>query len=179
MFRHAALLSLLIIISGLSLVLREGRDHTRSLSSHAALKRPLSLLFAATLAAGALLFYLFAFEWLIPTLGLNTFFGTVMIAAAVCALVAAVVPDSGGTKSIIHGIGAWTMAVLMLVLVIILLASPVVGVTAKFVLAVLASYMVLDWFLFVFVKRSHKLFLIFQSTYVLCFYIAMLAVAYL
>jgi hypothetical protein len=114
-----------------------------------------------------------------PALGLNTFFGAVMIAAAICALVAAVVPDSGGTKSLVHGVAAWTMAVLMLVLVLTLLFTPAIGVVAKFVLAVLASYMVFDWFLFLFVKRSHKLFLIFQSTYVLCFYIAMLAVAYL
>jgi hypothetical protein len=179
-FRHFSLLALLVAVVGLSYIVNHwGKRAVLSLSSHAAMQWPSYKVFAATLIASGLLCATFVYGWLAPTFQLSMGFEVIFGAALVCALVAAIVPDSGGTQSQIHGAGAWTMAVLMLVLVAALLLTPGIGVFAKFTLAVLASYMLLDWILFVFVKWSRRFFLIFQSTYVLCFYLALLVVGYL
>lgn len=179
-FRHFSLLALLVAVGGLGYILhRWGKRAVLSLSSHAAQQRPSYKVFAATLIASGLLCAAFVYGWLVPTFQLAMGFEIIFGAALICAAIAAVVPDSGGAQSKVHGAGAWTMAVLMLVLVVALLLTPGIGVFAKFALAVLASYMLLDWILFLFVKWTHRFFLIFQSTYVLCFYLSLLVVGYL
>lgn len=179
-FRHFILLAFLVAVGGLGYILHKwGRRAVLSLSSHAAQQRPSYKLFAATLIASGLLCATFVYGWLVPTFQLALGFEVIFGAALICALIAAVVPDAGGAQSQVHGIGAWTMAVLMLVLVAALLLTPGIGVFAKFTLAVLASYMLLDWILFLFVRWSRRFFLIFQSSYVLCFYLALLVVGYL
>jgi len=177
---HLALLSLLIAAAGLSVILRRwGKDHGRSLSSHSGRQPASYWLFAGSLIASGALFSVFTFQWLMPTYNLGTWFGTIVIVAVICELVAALVPDNGGWRSILHGTGAWTMAVFMLFIVVALLFIPHINVIAKFIMSLLLSYLVLDWFLFLFVKWSRKRFLIFQSTYILCFYLAILAVTYI
>ena len=179
-FRHFSLLALLVAVAGLGdIINRWGKRAVLSLSSHAAMQRPSYKIFAATLIASSLLCATFVYGWLVPTFQLAMGFEIIFGAALVCAFIAAIVPDGGGKQSQIHGAGAWTMAVLMLVLVAALLFTPGIGVMAKFLLAVLASYMLLDWILFLFVKWTHRFFLVFQSTYVLCFYLALLVVGYL
>jgi hypothetical protein len=124
------------------------------------------------------LFTLFTFGWLIPTYKLGVGYGFVLAASLACALVAALVPDGGGRESQIHGVAAWTMAVGMLALVVGLLLAPGLGVFAKFFLAIITSYLVIDWILFLFVRWSRRYFLVFQASYVLCFYLAALVAAY-
>ena len=179
-FRHFSLLALLVAVAGLSYIIKRwGSRAVLSLSSHAAMQRPSYKVFAGTLIASGLLCATFVYGWLVPTFQLAMGFEVIFGAALICALIAAVVPDAGGAQSRVHGLGAWTMAVLMLVLVTALLLTPDIGVAAKFMVAVLASYMLLDWILFLFVKWTRRFFLIFQSTYVLCFYLALLVVGYL
>ncbi len=179
-YHHFALLSLLIAAIGLSVILQKwGRHRALSLSSHAALQRPSYWTFAASLIISGVLFSLFTFQWLMPAYNLDTWFGVLAAVTVSCELLAALIPDSAGWGSVLHGIAAWTMAVLMMFIVVALLFIPGVNVIAKFLVSLLLSYLVLDWFLFLFVKWSRRLFLVFQSTYVLCFYLAILAVAYI
>lgn len=177
---HFALLSLLIAAAGLSYIIKKwGKDHARSLSTHAGMQKPSYLLFASSLIVSGVLFFLFITEWLMPTYNLGAWFGVLTAATVACELIAALVPDNGGYRSTVHGMGAWMMAVLAMFMVVALLFVPGVSVIAKFILGVLLSYLVLEWFLFLFIKWSHKWFLVFQSTYILCFYLAILAVAYI
>jgi hypothetical protein len=179
-FHHLGLLSLVSVFAGLGYILKRwGKVSIMSLSSHAARQRHSYLVFASAITVSCVLFALFMFGWLIPTLGMPAWYSTLTAVALVCALIAAYVPDNGGRNSTIHGIGAWTMAVSSLVLVAGLLFSSEVGVAAKFIASILLSYMVLDWILFLFVKWSHKFFLVFQSSYMVCFYVGMLVAAYL
>ncbi len=178
-FHHLGLLSLATIIVGLGYILRRwGRQSILSLSRHAARQRPSRVIFAICLSLSIALFALFAFGWLIPMYHLGALYGVVLAASLACAVIAALVPDSGGRESQIHGIAAWTMAVGMLVLVVGLLLAPGTGVIARFFLVIITSYLVVDWMLFLFVRWSRRYFLVFQASYVLCFYVATLVAAY-
>lgn len=180
LYHHFALLSLLIAAAGLSVILKKwGHHRALSLSTHAVLQRPSYWLFAASLIAGGVLFYVFTVAWLMPSYNLGAWFGVLTALAVGCELATALIPDNGGHRSTIHGIVAWTMAVLMMFIAIALIFVPGVSIVAKFFESILLSYLVLDWFLFLFIKSSRKLFLIFQSTYVLCFYLSILAVTYI
>ena len=179
-FHHIGLVSCGIILLSLGLMLRTwGSDQMISLSGHAARQRYSYSLFATALTTGGGLFYVFALRWLVPTLHLSAAFSVVLALATGCELLAAFVPDSGGMRSLIHRWGAWTMAVLMLVLVGLLFAAPRVVGGAKLAAGVLGTCMLLDFYLFLFVKRSRRYFLIFQSSYIVSFYVAILSVTYL
>lgn len=159
-FHNLGLLSLIIILLSLGLMLKVGGTDVRnSLSGHAAIQRRSYAVFVAALAGGGILFYLFAVRWLEPTLHLALPFNVILVLTVVCELTAAFIPDSGGKKSLVHRTFAWSMA--------------------KGAITILLAYMVLDWCLFLFVKSSHRFFLVFQSTYVLSFYLATLATTYI
>lgn len=180
LLRHFSLLALVAILVGLGYILhRWGWRTVLSLSTHAAMQRPSYIIFATSLTVSGMLCAGFVYGWLAPTFELAMGFEVIFGLALLCALISAVVPDSGGVNGKIHGVAAWSMAVLMLVLVVALLLTPGIGVIAKFLLAVLGSYMLLDWILFLFVRSTRRFFLIFQSSYVLCFYLALLVAGYL
>lgn len=179
-FHHLGLVSMAIILLSLGFMLRKGgADIKQSLSGHAAIQRWSYALFAGGLLLGGALFYAFATKWLAPTLQLNGWFSAVLAFALICELVTAVVPDSGGRKSFIHRTFAWSMAVGMQIFVLLLWLAPAISSGAKIVVTALLVYMLVDWCLFLFVKASHRHFLVFQGTYILSFYLATLAATYI
>lgn len=178
-FRDFGVISLAILLCSLGLMLKTGGiDIKYSLSMHGAAKRASYAIFAAALVMGGVLFYLFATKWLKPTFGLGLLFNVLLAVAIVCELLAAIVPDSVGVKRRVHRISAWTMAYCMLPLTLLLLLSPL-ATGAKILVGVLLAYMLFGLWLFWFVKAARRYFLIFQSTYVLSFYLATLVAAYI
>ncbi len=170
---------MLVIAACLGFILRTwGSNRGRSLSGHGAQHRRSYLLFAAGLLLGGALFYTFAVRWLAPSLGLGTIFNTVIGFSIVCELVTALMPDNGGRNSFIHRTAAWTMAVCMFALVVILFCAPAVHGLAQVLLLVCTAYLMFDWVMFLFVKWSRPYFLIFQSSYIACFYAAILVATY-
>lgn len=179
-FRHVGILSSAVITGALALMLYIwGRDHSASLSKHAARHTLTYLLFLVSLFIGGVLFYLFATRWLGPTLGVSAIFSIVLVLATACEFIAAIVPDSGGTRSRIHQSAAWSMALLMLVLILLIMTAPAAGALVRAVSGLAAMYMLIDLGLFLFVKATHKYFLFFQSTYIGVFYVAVISTAYL
>jgi len=177
-FRFFGLLSFLTLAVGIGFIIRRwGKVSILSLSKHAARQQESRMIFAVSLTLSIVLFGLFGFGWLVPALQLGVGYGVLLGLALGCALVAGLVADAGGWQGRVHGVTAWTMAVCMPLLIGGLLIAPRVGVAAKFFLAIILSYLVFDWVLFTFARWSRKFFLIFQASYVLCFYLAMLLVA--
>lgn len=178
-FRSLGPLSLLIVLGALGLMLKAGgTDIRNSLSEHAATRRRSYVVFAAALISGGTLFYLFATKWLEPVLHLGLAFNLTLALTIICELIAAIIPDGGGTRSLVHRIFAWSMAVGMLVLTLILWSAHAWSV-GKVLVTVFLAYMILGWYLFLFIKASRRFFLLFQSSYILSFYLAALAVAYI
>lgn len=179
-FRHGISVSLLCALLGLAWMLRTyGHDTTKSLSSHAAQQRYSYIVFLASLVLSACAFYLFSYYWLVPHFSLSGSFLIVALIAIGLIVVTAIVPDAGGKKSLIHGLAAWSMAVSLLVLLVLLAFSGALSGTARLIVWLVVAYMLIDWGLFLFVEKTRNYFLIFQGTYVLSFFVALLGVAYL
>lgn len=180
LFQHFALASFLFAALGVGSILKAfGHDHTLSMSSHAAKQRTSYWVFLVSLCFAVLCFYLFTFFWLIPERNISGVTSTLIVVALALLLVAAIIPDSGGKKSWWHGIAAWSMAFFLACITVSLLLLGNLPPGAYGVVFTVTLYLIADWFLFLFIKRSRKYFLIFQASYVAAFYIAMLAVAYL
>lgn len=179
LFHHFGLIAFVLFLLVMMVTLRVwGRDHALSLSGHAAKQRASYVLFLSGLTAAGVLFYLFGSQWLAPTLQLNVFFSVLLAAAAILELLTAAVPDSGGIKSKIHRFAAWSMALCMGVLGILVTIAPSMYGWAQTVCAVLVAYMIFTLFLFLCVPKTRAHFLVYQSSYVLSFFIVMLAPAY-
>lgn len=178
-FHHFGLVAFGLILLVMTVTLRVwGKDHALSLSGHAAKQRPSYMIFLSGLIAAGVLFYLFGSRWLAPTLGLNAAFSVFLAAATILELVTAIVPDAGGVKSTIHRFAAWSMAVSMGVLGILIAAAPGISGLAQIICTVLVTYMGFTIFLFLFVPKTRAHFLVYQSSYVLCFFVVMLVAAY-
>lgn len=169
-FRHGILISLLLALLGVGWILRAyGHDTTHSLSLHAAKQRFSYFVFLASLILSACAFYLFSYYWLVPHFALDMQFTVVVFITIGLIVITAIMPDSGGVKSFIHALAAWTMAVSLLVILVLLAFSGLPTLLAQIIIWTAISYMLIDWTLFLFVKRSKRYFLIFQGTYVLSF----------
>lgn len=179
-FRHFALLSFLFAGLGVGIILRAfGHNRSLSISSHAAKQRISYWLFLASLCLATLCFYLFTFFWLVPELDVSGVSVVLIILALGLLVVAAIIPDSGGRKSLWHGTAAWAMAFFLVCITISLLLLAELSAWAYVVVLLATLYMIADWFIFLFIKQSRKHFLIFQASYIVTFYGAILAVAYL
>lgn len=179
-FRHFALLSFIFAGLGVGVILRTfGHNRSLSISSHAAKQRVSYWLFLVSLCLATLCFYLFTFFWLVPEVGASGISVVFIILALGLLVMAAVIPDSGGRKSLWHGIAAWSMAFFLVCITISLLPLAKLSTGAYAVVLLATLYMITDWFIFLFIKQSRKHFLIFQASYIVAFYGAMFAVAYL
>ncbi len=180
LFHHFGILAFALILVVMTVTLKVwGKDHAQSLSGHAAKQRPSYLLFLSGLTAAGVLFYLFGSQWLAPVLGLSASFALLLIVATILELVTALVPDSGGAKSTVHRLAAWSMAVSMGILGILVVSAPAISGLAQIICTVLVGYMAFAFCLFLFVPKTRAHFLIYQSSYVLCFFIVMLVAAYM
>lgn len=180
LFHHFGLMAFGLILLVMAVTLKKwGKDHALSLSGHAARQRPSYLVFLGGLLAAGVLFYGFGSQWLAPTLGLDAAFAIVLAAATVLELITAIVPDIAGVKSNIHRIAAWSMAVCMGVLGILVAFAPGLSALARTICIILVGYMGFALLLFLFVKRSRAYFLLFQGSYVLSFFAVMLVATYL
>lgn len=126
---------------------------------------------------GELLFAGFIWFWLGQVLQPSAGFLIVISFALILSAITAVVPDASGRQHVIHRLAAWSMAIAMLASLIILLQEPL-GSLQRCITILAALYMVALLLLFVFVVRSRRYFLVLQASYLLSFYIAMIAVAY-
>ena len=180
LFRHGALLSFLFAGAGVGFILkRYGFEHAFSISTHAAKQRFSYWVFFASLIAAAGSFYLFTQYFLTPYFGLGDQFSLLVAVTLGLILATAIVPDTGGRVGLLHGVAAWSMAVCLPIILASLLLSGKVNFGTSLIVGLAILYMVIDWFLFLFVPRTRQYFLLFQGTYVLSFFIAMIAVAYL
>ncbi len=179
LFHHFGLVAFALILVVMSVTLHVwGKDHATSLSGHAAKQRPSYLLFLSGLTTAGILFYLFGSHWLAPELRLNAVFAVLLATATILELVTALVPDAGGIKSTIHRVAAWSMAVSMGVLGVLVTVAPGISGIAQVICTLLVSYMGFTIFLFLFVPKTRAHFLIYQGSYVLCFFAVMLVAAY-
>ncbi|HEX8763260.1 MAG TPA: hypothetical protein VF733_05925 [Candidatus Saccharimonadales bacterium] len=179
LFHHFGLIAFSLFLLVMTVTLGVwGKDHALSLSGHAAKQRTSYAVFLTGLTTAGVLFYLFGSQWLAPTLQLNVVFSVLLAAATFLELITALVPDAGGVRGTIHRLAAWSMALCMGLLSILVVVAPSMHGLAQIMCAMLAVYMVFTLLLFLFVPRTRTHFLLYQSSYVLSFFVIMLIAAY-
>lgn len=159
---------------------RHQPEKQKSISKHAAKNRKYHISYAVFEIIIVGIFALFLFGWFIPTFALNTVITVTATIAILGTVLAAIIPDVGGKRSIIHGLGAYGMAICLLVMNIALLMSPEVAAPAR-IITIFCTIVMLIGGLIAATKFSYlsKNMLVLQSIYFLAFHIPILAATYL
>ena len=179
-YKSFALISICLIVLSTCLMLTKlGPNVSKSLSRHAASHKKAYAFFGLSLIISIILFLLFTFKWLIPTLQLPILFNVVVWLVAAGFIYGAVVPDTKGWMHHTHEWAAWTSAWLMMVLVAIIGLSSKLTTFNKVLSFGLLIVMFGLWLLTVIMKKSRDKFLINQTAYLICFQLVILQVTYL
>ena len=174
-------LSILIMVVAAVLLIwwwPQGKKH--SLSRHGGSHKKAYWLFGGAMTVSALLFYVFARWWFAPTLGLVNLFNILLFAGIVLQLFTAWIPDRGDGKAIsqLHNRAAYSMAFIMMLLVGCIIFAATAPPLVHWLAVAVFLYMSFGWYLFLFVKRSHDHYLVYQMIYIAAFYSLILVATY-
>lgn len=147
-------------------------------SAHAAQTKQGIVYYFVTFSIHLVLFTIFAFKWLVPTLHLSSLFLPILVIAVVGQLLALLIPSTGGNMTKLHDITAYCMHMLLMPLSIIIAFSSTVSLVSRVAALIASAYMVTLWCLFVFVKKSKGYSLYLQTAYGLSFHIVILLATY-
>jgi len=152
-----------------------------SISSHAGSKRTSYLLFGSVLTFVGATFYLFLWRWFGPAIGAGWPFYVILALAGVFQLLTAWIPDDGkgGRMATAHSSVAFNMARMMMLLVGLVAVAPHISDLARIVSVLTFIAMGVFWYLFYFVKSTRRHFLVYQSSYIVSFYVVVLLATYL
>ncbi len=105
----------------------------------------------------------------------------ILLSTATCLLmlIAAAVPETGGTKTTIHRLAAFSMATLFLPAVLLIALTGDVSSFAKVTLLLSAAVMLTEIIVLTVYKRKHPKMLWIQGSYIAIFYISILIAYYL
>lgn len=178
-FKWLGLLSILIVWSGLIFLLYKWRGNKRmSFSLHAAQTKNGQIYYFVLFATVLPMFYLFIIKWFVHTLGLNNWFTLAVTVGVLGQLLAVLVPAIPGIKGQIHNFGAYIMAFTMLPAVLLIAFANVPYIVTIASLAA-ATYMIFAASLFIFFKKSHDYYLIFQAIYIATFHANIILSSYI
>jgi hypothetical protein len=178
-FKIAGPVSVLITWLAIAyILLRQPRDISKSISHHAARRDKDYKIFAVLMTIGVLLMLLFITKWLQPMLRLPDVFLLVAGIAILLELIATWVPLTEGRSYSIHQFCSYGAAILVPIVLLFLAFSGHITGIAKFINFAAIVIIVAFMGLFIFVKKTHKHYLWYQTVDILIFHISILAVAY-
>lgn len=180
-FKHGGVVA--IAVASLAfwwMVHSQPRGRAASISQHAGAQRHTYWVFAGVLTFAGGAFWLFLIEWLGPTLGVPLVFYLFVILGALFQLITGWVPDhgNGDTSSRIHGLAAFSMAAMMMLLAGCIVIATHVATVPRVLAGLAFVAMGVFWYLFLFVKRTHQHFLVYQSAYIASFYLTVIVATY-
>jgi hypothetical protein len=179
-FKDLGTISIALTWAGLLFMIHKWRgDKSMSYSGHAARYTTAKIYYFVLFIITLPIFYIFVDKWFVPELGLSKYFLYLTVLAIIGQLISVSVPSIKGRKETIHNIGAFIIHTSLIGLTAYLLASSHVPAIARGVTAVALAFMVSIWVLFIFTTRLKTRGLIYQSLFVACFHITILAAAYL
>ncbi len=175
-------LSILIMFVAAVVLMRTWPQGKKSsLSQHGGAHRKAYWLFGGAMTVSAVMVYVFGRWWLAPTLGLVNLFNIALAAAVALQLFAAWVPyrGNGDKLSVWHNRAAMSMAFLLMILVGCIVFAASAPVIVHVAAGVALAYMLLAWYLFLFHKKTHDHFLVYQLIYLSVFCVVLLMAAYI
>lgn len=180
--KHLGAASIVVAFAALLFIVRRWSlgTHATSISKHAGAQRTSYLLFGSVLTFVGAAFYLFLWRWFGPAIGAAWPYYLILALAGIFQLLTAWLPDDGSGKGLAkaHRLVAFSMAAMMMLLVGCVALAPNVGVIARTLSVLVLTLMVILWYLFSFVKSTHRHFLVYQSVYIVSFYVVILLATY-
>jgi hypothetical protein len=146
-------------------------------SEHAAKTKTASLYYFVVFSIHLVLFYVFALKWFVPNFSLPSTYMMVLTIALTGQFIAVLVPTTGGVKTKIHDIAAYTMHMLLVPLNIFIVLSPSFSQTARYFTAIMLIYMIFVWYIMATDKLKNKR-LILQTFYGLSFHLSILVATF-
>jgi hypothetical protein len=179
--QHLIWLQIILIAIVVGYILtRRPIDRGRSISLHVANDPATIRLFAVVSTLAAVPFFIYLLYWLIPALQLPFAFTVLVLLAAACQMIAGWIPHiEGDKKGDIHQLFAYTMAVLMPVVLAFLLFAHTITLAPKIVIGLMIVWMVISLLRYQFVPATRQQYLAYQSAYIASFCIGLLAATYI
>lgn len=178
-FKHLGLLSILLSWTGFAFLLYKWRGKkSKSLSQHAILTKSSYFFFVSIFAVTAPLFYLFVFNWFIPFFNMSKLFVNLIIIELFFQIIYVLIPDKKGFRGILHKLFAYSFAVILVPLNIMIFTSNNVSFIGKFVTLICILYMIFGLLLLIWKRGRLSQYLYFQTAYVLCFHASILVATY-
>jgi hypothetical protein len=154
-------------------------NSSRSLSHHGGTTRRSYRVFAAVLSLHAVVFGWVCLVWLVPHFQLGRRFIVVAGIALLTQLLTAWIRD--GINPVLHRLHvavAYTMALTMPILLLLILYRHPTLVSASFITVTLVC-MAVTWFVFLLLPRSRRFYLVYQSSYIIGFLISIMSLCVL
>ncbi len=182
-FKSFALLTFLIgAVAGCYMVWSGPRDKTKSVSAHAGTaNKKLYILYALAFLISTVLFYLFCMFWFIPTLHLSFGFTLSLHVMTILLVLTAFIPQAG-KKVKLHAVVAYGFAFYMMLLLFFVALSSNISLIGRIFSSGVTLWMISMWYLFFFSRYKAKIaarYLLFQSSYIILFFLSILAATYL
>jgi len=132
------------------------------------------ILFASTMP----LFYLFMTRWFVPVFHLPAIFVRIYTVGIILQMIAVTIPETKGTKVLIHRNSAFMMSLLLMPLLTIVLMSSYISVAARATSAVALVIQIVIAVITIPKNGYHKNILFLQAAYIAVFHIAILTAVY-
>lgn len=179
MWPYVALISLSAFWIGLAILLTKWPRHNhRSISQHAAASKESFRFFTLIQSAVGLITYLFIILWFIPAFNLSFVFGLLYSIVAWLQIISAFIPDNvTGPKSVLHSKLAYSFAVGMIIISIILSTTSTISTFGRVLFALTSMYMFYAMLKYLRAKkRSEELhnYLILQVIFIVSFQVSIL-----
>lgn len=179
MDKYLILIALGILIPGLLFVaLHWPQGIYKTFSQHIALKRVSIIYYFALFALVLPILFVFFKNYLVPELHLADVALLLVALSSVAQIACTLVPEVGGTKTIVHQIFAGISALLLLVVLLFIVRSDTISALDRVVVTICIAAMLLIVGFVAFWKRTRIPSLLLQVGYFALFFIAILFVTY-
>lgn len=165
---------LLTWVAILLVLTRTSREMSKSISHHAALKRPEYYIFALLMTISVISMWVFMVYWVVPALQLSIGFTVLFSIAATLEIITTLIPLTSGWRRKVHETTSYGAALLVAVMIGWILTSPVLSTAATSICLIAIVGMIVFFLLYFFVKSTHKHHLVYQSLYVALFHLSLL-----
>lgn len=143
MLKQLGFISIISMWIGTFLLIRHHLpDLGKTISQHASKSARYHILYGILEIIVVSLFSLFIFGWFIPAFHLGPAYAVAAIMGFVGTVIAAFIPDREGWQAKVHGIGAYGMAMTLIVMDLLLLTSPHVHLLTRIFLYISLAYMI-------------------------------------
>lgn len=181
MIKQLGLISILMMWLGTYALLRHHLpDPGKTISQHASRSTRYHIIYGILELIVASLFFVFIFGWFMPTFELGLIFGLAAVIGLIGTFVAALFPDREGWRGKFHSIGAYGMAMSLLVMNLVLVQSAEIHLFTRLILYIGIAYMIIGTLTaIVNTPLYRKNALNFQIIYFLAFHIPIVLAVYL